>query len=107
MPEKKTPMTRQVPLNRIYPENLQTYFVSNMVVQHDPDIFILSFFEAFAPPILGDSPDEIKSFVEKIEKVDAKCVARIVVTPSKMKEFVHVLTDNLNKYIKAFEFNNE
>ncbi len=72
--------------------------MSNIVVQHQPDIFILSFFEVWSPTILGDTNEEKEKALEAVDRVEAKCVARLVLTPSKMKEFVETMAENLQNY---------
>jgi len=106
MTDKPRPNVRQVPVKHVYPDELTTRYASQIVVQHDPEVFIVSFFEAIPPLVMGTS-EEIKSGMENIKHVDAKCVARIVLTPGKMKEFVQIAKSNLDKYIKNFEFNAE
>ncbi len=89
---------KSIKLERIYPDNLQSHFVSNIVVQHEPDIFILSFFEVWPPVILGADEEEKQKELEKIKGVESKCVARLVVTPKKMAEFVKAMAENLRNY---------
>ena len=98
MPENKGVFTKEIKIKRNFPDNLQSYFVSNLVVQHQPDSFILSFFEVWPPAILGDTEDEKAEAIEAIDHVDAKCVARLVLTPTKMKEFLDVMMGNWEKY---------
>lgn len=88
---------KKIRLERTYPEVLQSHFVSNIVVQHRPEYFILSFFEVWPPPILGDN-EEKQEILESLEMIEAKCVARLVVPPSAMREFVEVMTENLENY---------
>jgi len=85
-------------INRIYPPDLQTHFVQSVVAQHQVDYFVLSFFEVWPPLILGETEDEKRREVETLESVDAKCVARFVLTPDRMREIVDILTENLRKY---------
>lgn len=92
---KKEIETKQVKVERKYPESLQTHFVTNIVVQHQPDFFILSFFEVFPPPILGKTLEERQAALEALDRVDAVCVARLVVSPQKMKEFAKAINDNI------------
>ena len=80
----------EVPINWSYPEDLKTNFVTNLVVQHTDQEFILSFFETLPPLLLG----EVKK--EDLKSVNAKCVARVVVTPKRMEEFINVMQSNLN-----------
>lgn len=90
--------SKLVKLKYVYPENLQTSFVSSLVVQHQPEFFTLSFFEVFAPPILGETPEEKENLLKSIEELKAKCVSRVILTPEKMKEIVAVMTENLKNY---------
>lgn len=98
MSDKEKMFAKKIQIERIYPENLQSHFVSNVVVQHQPDIFILSFFEVWPPAILGDTNEEKRKALEAIDRVEAKCVARLVLTPSKMREFVETMAENLQNY---------
>lgn len=98
MANEESQAGKAVPLARKYPEDLESNFVSNIVVQHQPDFFILSFFEVWPPPILGETEEETQQALESIEEVEAKCVARLVVTPRRMQEFIQVMSDNWEKY---------
>jgi hypothetical protein len=77
---------------------LESHFVTNFVVQHQPDHFVLSFFEVWPPPILGDTEKERQDQIEKVDYIDANCVARVIVTPDKMSEFLHTISENIKKY---------
>lgn len=92
--------SKKIKLNFVYPDNLKSNFVSNVIVQHQKDFFTLSFFEVWVPPILGNTEDEKKAELEKIDQVEANCVARLVVTPDKMRDFVKALHNNLENYDK-------
>lgn len=94
-------LQKRVRIERVYPDNLATHFVTSFVAQHQPDHFVISFFELFMPPILGETAEERQRIVDEIDGVQAKCVARIVVTPDKMRELVSVLSDNLETYHKT------
>lgn len=96
---KKSPY-KTVKLKFNYPDDLNSNFVTNVVIQHQPDYFILSFFEIWPPPILGKTEIEKKDVVDKIEQVEAKCVSRLVITPEKMREFIKLMTGNLADYDK-------
>ena len=89
---------RPIPLKREYPEDLESNFVSNIVVQHQSDHFVLSFFEVWPPPVLGDTEEEREHILDSIEEVEAKCVARLVVTPRRMREFIDVMSDSFLKW---------
>ena len=82
----------------VYPETLHTHFVSSLVVQHQPEHFILSFFELWPPAILGETDDDTLAALNAVDRVDATCVARLVVTPAMMREFIQVMSDNVERY---------
>ena len=90
---------KKIKIRHLYPDDIDSNFVSNIVVQHQPDHFVVSFFEVFPPPILGDSLEEKRSKFNQMDHVDAKCVSRIIVTPDKMGEIIQILSENYNKYL--------
>ena len=105
MAQKKQPETRiekALPIEWSYPPELQSHFVTNIVVQHQADHFILAFFEVWPPVILSDAEEEAKREIAKLKKVDAVCVARVVATPQKMREFIAIMSTNLERYEKTF-----
>jgi hypothetical protein len=100
-------VAKKIRIERIYPADLQSHFVSNIVVQHQPDMFILSFFEIWPPPILGESEEEKQRELDALDHVEAKCVARLAVTPSKMKEFLETMSENLRNYERMMQIETE
>jgi hypothetical protein len=90
--------SKKVRIDRKYPDDLQSYFISDIVVQHEQDRFILTFFEVWPPAIIGETDEEKLNILNSIDHVEAKCVARIVMTPDKMREFMKAATDNLSSF---------
>jgi len=99
MSEEKVSI-KQIRIERKYPEDLKSYYVSNIVVQHEPEMFFLSFFEVFPPPIIADTDEERAKALGALTQVDAKCVARLAITPGKMKEFITAMQENYKGYQK-------
>ncbi len=95
---KEAAPSKEVKVRRVYPENLSSHLVANLVVQHQPDIFILSFFEVWPPPILGRTQEEVQKEIDAIDHIDINCVARLAVTPARMREFVAIMAENLRKF---------
>lgn len=85
-----------IPIEWYVPEGLKSQYVTNMVIQHTDEEFIMSFFEMKTPIILG-SPEKIKSTFEHMQTVRAECVSRIIVTPKRMVEFIKVMQKNLTE----------
>jgi hypothetical protein len=94
---------KKVKLKRVYPENLRSHFVQNLIIQHEPGVFILSFFETWPPVVIGESDEEKKHLLESIDEVESKCVARLVLTPDKLFAFIKAMEKNLSLYEKRFQ----
>ncbi len=91
-----------VPLRWCIPPGLVSRFATNMVVQHTEQEFIISFFEA-RPPLLIGSEEEVRAQLAQIGGVEAECVARIIVTADRMPGFVAVLQETLRRYQARFQ----
>jgi hypothetical protein len=99
MPESlEDTVGHKVPIEYVYPDNLSSNFVSQLVAQFQQDHFILSFFEIWPPLILAETDQGKLAALKAIDRVQAKCVARLVVTPAKMQEFLGVLTENFSRF---------
>lgn len=98
MPENQEEFTKRIKIERVYPDELKSYFVSNVVVQHQLDNFILSFFEVWPPAVLGETDEEKERAIDAIDHVEAKCVARLVLTPATMKQFLDTIAENWKSY---------
>ena len=88
----------QVPIEWHVSEDLDSKYATNLVIQHSEHEFIIDFFEVRQPLILGDA-DQVREQREKLESVRAECVARIIVSPNRMQEFIDAMQANLNKYV--------
>lgn len=84
-------------INRVYLPDLETRHANNVVVQHDQDNFFLSFFDVWAPIIVGTDEEKEKQ-IASIDHIDAKCVARIVLSPTRAQELIELLTENVQVY---------
>ena len=84
---------KKLPLDFVVPDNLLSVFSDNLTVQHNQamGVFILSFFQTNIPLAIDPA----------IEKIQSRCIARIVVTPNHMEKLVCALHDNLESYKKA------
>ena len=97
------PLQIEVKLNLRIPDNIQSGFATNFVIQQQEDHFVLSFYEAIVPPVIGKSQEEQKKIYEALGTIEARCVSRIVMTPGKMIEFVAILTKNIETYKKRMQ----
>lgn len=92
---------KRLRISHSYPVSLGTAFANHCTAQQSPrGEFYISFFEIVPPMLLGE-PDEIKAQVDKLEEVEARCVARIVVTKDHLVEIVGAFAEILSKHEKS------
>ena len=96
----------KVPVEWNIPDDIITRYATNLVVQHTDQEFTLSFFETRQPILLG-TPEESLATVKKLKTMRADCIARIVVTPEKMSQFVEVMGRNVARHLKTMGKENE
>ena len=89
---------KKVPIEWHVPEDIASQYANNMIVQHADNEFIVSFFETLPPLIVG-SPEDIKTQLDAVEGVRSKCVARIIIAPEKMRDFIQALNTNFDKFL--------
>lgn len=93
---------KAVPIQFEIPANIVGRYATNIVIQHTEHEFVLSFFEAMPPPILGDTDKEKQALLDQVESVTVKCIARIVISPDRIDEMVRVLQSNVKDYHARF-----
>jgi hypothetical protein len=98
---KKTTQPKSLPLEWSFPEGLVSRYANNIMVQHSRNEFIVSFFET-RPPLLIGTVDRIERVKSETKAIAAECVARIVVSPNKMRDFIKVLNRNIETYEETF-----
>jgi hypothetical protein len=84
--------TIELPIIPHFPEGLQLTFSDNTAVQHTPTEFTITFSQV-RQPFATTAAD-----YENMKSIRADVVARIVLTPSKMAEFIKVLQENWGIY---------
>jgi hypothetical protein len=101
MEDHNTESSYAFPIEWHIPENIKPQFVTNLTVQHTGQEFIISFYETYPPLVIGTS-EEVEARLEQIESVRAECIARFVMTPGRMENFVQALQTNYEKYVANF-----
>ncbi len=94
---RETAQPRQVALEFVLPDDMVSQFADNLVIAHTGNEFILSFLQTQHPLIT--KPEE----AAKLTSVEARCVARIVVTPAGMDQIVDAMQKNLERYQSSFK----
>ena len=88
--ETQDPGATAVPIEWHIPEEMTPRYATNFVIQFTGHEFVLSFFEVRPPIVLG-SPEEQKEQLENLGSVRANCIAQIVLSPTRMVDFVDLL----------------
>ena len=83
---------RAVPIERYFPDELQVQYSDDAIVQHSDEVFYLSFFQVEKPITLT------KAETERVKKIRARCVSRIIVTPEQMWRIVNAFQENFKKF---------
>jgi hypothetical protein len=94
--EEQQTEEREVPIEWIVPDSIVSQYATNMIIQHFEHEFILSFFETQPPLIIGIPS---KEQLESLKSVKSTCIARIVIAPERMQNFVNALQTNLEKWL--------
>lgn len=102
MSEPEEEIRVNLPIDWHIPENLQSQYASNVFVQPGEYEIVLSFFETRAPVLTG-SPEENLTKLKKLESVQAKCVARIIVAPDLVPKLIQALQNGLDGYLAIRE----
>lgn len=97
-PEGAPEGTVQVPAVWVGAEDLPVEFVNQFVgVVHPGEVF-LSLGTVVPPTIIGNTDEERKAQAESIRFVQVKPVARIALTPERLREFIGVLQQTMANY---------
>ncbi|MHB8626013.1 MAG: DUF3467 domain-containing protein [Aggregatilineales bacterium] len=88
--EENKPINLSVPIEWHTSETVSAKYATNIVVQRAEHEVIISFFEIYPPIILG-SREEMAEQIQEITSVRAECVARIVLSPARLSEFINLL----------------
>jgi len=94
--KKQVVTERRLPITFIVPEQLPVIFANHMLVSHTEDEFFLTFFQ-LTPPVLIEG-GQLK--FEDIKGAEAKAVARISISASRMNAFIEAQKRNLETWKK-------
>lgn len=80
-------------------EDVPIVHVNHVFVAHTTDEFFITLAQLHPPYWLEPTKEE----VEQLKYLPAKVVARVALSPSKMKELIDTLNKNYQKFIKKKE----
>jgi len=80
------------------PGQVPAPLATHLIAQHTQDgVFTPSFYEV-QPPALVGTQEEKAAALAHIDSVPAVCVARVSVPATKIKDFVRVMSENVNNF---------
>jgi hypothetical protein len=86
--------SREIPIAYYGTEDIVGLFADQAMVSHSTGLFTLLFFQMQVPPTT-DVED-----LRKLDKLPARCVAKIVLTPQLMEQFNVAMETNIKKHKK-------
>lgn len=91
---------KTVRIEHVVPDDIRTAFTNHLVVQRsDKGEFTVSFFEINNPVLLSGA-EGVEECFEKIESVEARCMARVVISGERMPNFIGALIQNYEEFEK-------
>jgi hypothetical protein len=104
MPDQETSealqqvLSREIPIEYYGAEEVVGIFADQAIVSHSAGVFTLLFFQMQVPP-----PTTVEDLGRNLEVLPARCVARIVLTPSLMQQFRDAMNTNIEKYNRTMQ----
>jgi hypothetical protein len=90
----------RVPAVWVGADDLPVQFANQFISVVQPNEIFLTVGSLVPPAILGDTVEERMENAKKITFVPVKPIARLVLTPARLKELIKVLQDSLENYDK-------
>jgi len=84
-------LSRELPIAYYGTEDVIAVFADQAMVSSSPSLFTLFFFQMQVPPTTD------MEVLRTMDKIPAKCVGKILLTPSLMEQFFTALEGNIKK----------
>lgn len=97
--QRRESLEKEVPIRIEGSEEVPIAHVNHVFVAHTTDEFFVTFAQLHPPYWVEPTKEE----VEQLTYIPAKVVARIALSPSKMKAFIDALNTNYEKFMKKKE----
>ena len=91
-----------VPIEWHIPENIQSRYVTNVIVQVGANEIFISFFESQIPILMG-TQEENSTALKRLGTVKAECIGRFVVAPDLMPDIINALQTGMDAYQRSKE----
>jgi len=78
-------------------DTLKTDHATHLIVHQQGSEFTFFFFEEAVPLLMGSSEEQIAAY-EALEHIEAKCVAKVVMSAENATLAANILMESLNRY---------
>jgi hypothetical protein len=78
-------------------DNIRTDHATHLIVQQQGSEFTFFFFEEAVPILMGSTEEQIAAY-EALEQIEAKCVAKVVMSAENATLAAIILMESLNRY---------
>lgn len=95
--QKRNSVGLTLPVEWHVSENILSRYATNIVVQPIQHEFVISYFEAQPPIILG-TPEENRAKYQELGAIRAECVARVIIAAERLPEFIEAMQTSLAAY---------
>lgn len=86
-----------IPVEWHIPDQIESRYATNVLVQAGQNEIVISFFETQLP-ILTGTPEENAARLEQLASIRANCIGRIIVAPDLVPNIISALQTGLNAY---------
>jgi hypothetical protein len=97
---------RNIPVTWHVPEDMIAEYATHVVVQSAEKEIFLSFFQAQPPIIVGDESERQKQ-LDSIASISTRCIAKVIVAPSKLPEIIQMLQDVVRRQQESSQEDHE
>ena len=88
---------RLVPVDFTSGSEIPAVHANQVIIQHTEHEFIITLYEVLPPTVNSDPALQARQLA-KIKSVPARAVAKIVMSPGRVRELSAALADNIEKY---------
>lgn len=101
--ELQDPIThRPKPMKWVVPDYIRTEHATHLIVQQQGSEFTFFFFEEAVPLLMGPQEEQIATY-EALEQIEAKCVAKVVMSAENATLAATILMESLNSYQETLQ----
>jgi len=81
----------------VVPDSISTDHATHMIVQQQGSEFVLLFFETTTPLFMGSPEEQIEEY-KKLPYIEAKCVAKVVMSAENATLGANNLIESINRF---------